>query len=186
MKKRNYLKRTLLSSILLVFISVISWCQMPPKGDRESHGHKLLNLSDDQKEQMKTFKLEFIKQITPLENELEVKNAQLHAKSIGDNIDIKSVNKLIDEIGDIKTQIAKDKFAHRLKMRSILNDEQKIIFDAKPDRHNMAGKGEMEMHNKGKMMHNRGECDGKCHQQKGKFKENKEPSSDQKEIEELG
>ncbi len=137
----------------MVSIAGTSWSQMPERknieGDKQ--GRNGMNLTEEQREQMKTFKIEFIKDISPLKNEIEVKNAQLHAASVGDNIDVKKVNKLIEEIGDLKTQIAKKHFAHKQEIRSILNDEQKVLFDSKPEGHGLMEKNR-RMHKRGDMM----------------------------------
>lgn len=114
-----------------------------PKGEcGPKHG---LNLSDTQKEEMKALRLSFTKEMTPYKNDLGVKMAELKAASTGDNVNEKTVNNLLDEIGDIKTLMAKKKFANKQKVRALLTDDQKIMFDAH------AGKGHKRGH-QGKAM----------------------------------
>ncbi len=112
--------------------------QQGQKG-RAGHGEfgpeKGLNLSDTQKEEVKTLKISFIKEITPIKNELGIKMAELKAASAGDNVDARAVNMLIDKISEIKATMAKKHFANKQKVRTLLNDEQKVVFDAH------AGKG---------------------------------------------
>ncbi len=183
MKKCNYLKKVVVLSVLIVSTGIYSWGQMPENRNRGDFEHNALNLTESQKEQVKSFKLEFIKYNTPLKNSLQIKEAELHAKSVGDNVDIKSVNKLIEEIGDIKTQLEKNKFAQKQKIRNILNDEQKVIFDAKPGKHGFMGRRGHKMHKDNRTMNDKCKCGERTDHKKGRGK--MKPDSDQNELEVL-
>jgi Spy/CpxP family protein refolding chaperone len=110
--------------------------------------HECLNLTDEQETKIEALRLAFIKEVTPIHNDIEVKQAMLKAASTGDDADIKKANQLIDEISQLKASMAKKKLAHRQEVRKLLSDEQKVIFDSK------AGKGKMHKHHqKGQKSH---------------------------------
>ncbi|MCW3788647.1 Spy/CpxP family protein refolding chaperone [Plebeiibacterium sediminum] len=174
MRKANYLKKMVLFTVIMVSLSATAWCQMPERnrmaeieGDRHHQG---LNLTEDQKDQMKTFRVEFLKELTPLKNEVKIKNAQLQAASVGNDINEKQVYKLIEEIGGLKTQIAKKHFDHKQKVRNILTEEQKVLFDAKPQGKGLKGRQQgmdagREMMNQSLHKGNRGKHFKSCMQE---------------------
>ena len=47
-----------------------------------------------------------------------------------DPIDRKAVDALVSEIGTLRTKMMIEKVNHRLNVRSVLNEEQKIKFDS--------------------------------------------------------
>ncbi len=106
------------------------------------------SLSAEQQEQVKAIRLETQKETTPLKAELKVLRAELDKASIGDKVNASEVNNLIDKISKLQGELMKIRYAKKQKVRSILTDEQKIMFDAK-------GFGE---HKKGKGMHGQGQC----------------------------
>ncbi len=103
-------------------------------------------LSAEQQEQLKAIRLETQKQTTPLKAELKVLRAELDKASIGNKVNSSEVNNLIDKISKLQGDLMKIRYAKKQKVRSILTDEQKVMFDAN-------GFGE---HKKGKGMH--GQC----------------------------
>ena len=52
----------------------------------------------------------------------------MQLEKIEDNIDINSVNKLIDDMSDLVAELKKSEFKKTLELSSILDDEQKIRF----------------------------------------------------------
>ena len=93
-----------------------------------------LDLSEDQKEQIKGIMLEGKQESLPLENQLREKRARLRTLSSGDTYDVAALNKVADEMGDLQASIHKIHIAKKGEIRSLLNDEQKIKFDTMPDR----------------------------------------------------
>lgn len=123
---------------------------------REYGYENKMDFTDAQKAQMKMLKLSFMKEITPIKNEMEIKVATFNAASIGDNVNVKKVNNLIEEIGALKIEMSKKQFAHKQSVRNLLSDEQKIMFDAHSGMRHMEGK-EKGMKREGEKggMHNR-------------------------------
>ncbi len=127
------------------------------KGPRYGEGHQgygqgplnLPGLTDDQKEQIETLRAENLKTMLPLRNTLQEKKARLMTLQSAEKADMKAINGLIDEISAIKTQMAKQRAAHHQQVRSVLTDEQRVVFDSRP-------RGMGRGHGHGKGHHGRG------------------------------
>lgn len=91
---------------------------------------KALNLTDEQKAAFKKEMLAMHKEILPLRN--EIGEAEAHQKTLlsADKPDLSAIDKNIDKIGALRVEIAKIAMKHRLEMRSLLTDEQRMKFDA--------------------------------------------------------
>jgi Spy/CpxP family protein refolding chaperone len=91
---------------------------------------KALNLTDEQKEAFKKIRLAMHKEILPLRN--EIGEAVAHQKTLlsAEKPDLSAIDKNIDKIGTLKIELAKIAVKHRLDMRALLTDEQRMKFDA--------------------------------------------------------
>lgn len=92
-----------------------------------------LNLSDEQKEDVKQIMLNTRKEVLPLQNELREKHARLRTLSSGDTYDVSAMNKVVDEMSELRASIQKKHIVSKGEIRELLNDEQKIMFDSMPD-----------------------------------------------------
>lgn len=106
--------------------------EMNERGPRGPH---IPNLSEEQKEQMKSFKIALEKEALPIKNQVGEKEARLRTLTTSDSYNENAVNKVIDEIGELKTELMKLKVANKAKVKEILTDEQLVFFN------NHAGKG---------------------------------------------
>jgi len=88
-----------------------------------------LNLTDAQKEGFKQSRLALEKQLQPIRNELGEAEARQRTLTTTEKPDMDAVNKNIDKIGALKTQMAKLQVKHHLEMRAQLTDEQRLKFD---------------------------------------------------------
>lgn len=79
---------------------------------------------------MKQIDMDFRKFSLPLKNEIKIKEAQLNALRSSDNPDMTAINKLVEEIGAINTKIAKENELNHQKIRKLLDDSQRVIFDS--------------------------------------------------------
>lgn len=70
-----------------------------------------------------------MKATSGVKSQLKIKKAELDAAVTAENPDRKSVDRLIKEIGDMQNQLLKEKIYHRIEVRSILDDKQKLRFD---------------------------------------------------------
>ena len=100
-----------------------------PKCTKEMHKCSIPNLTDDQKAQIETLKVPFMKDMGQLKNKLAEKKAHLKTVSQTDNPDMNEINKTIDEMTGLMNQMMKKKAAHEQDVRNILTDEQKVAFD---------------------------------------------------------
>ncbi len=97
-------------------------------GDKH-HGPKIPDLTEAQEKQMKTLRLEFMKNIMPVKNIIGEKKAKLHSLKSAEKADITAINKQIDEIGILKTQIEKEQAKLEQDIRKLLTEEQRLFFD---------------------------------------------------------
>ena len=104
---------------------------------KKEHMMNLPGLTDEQRDKMKEIRLSAMKAMLPVKNQLGEKKAKLHTLETAEKADINAINNLIDEIASLKTTMAKTHAANKQKMRSILNEEQRLIFDSK--RHGQKG-----------------------------------------------
>ncbi len=136
MKKNSLQKVTSVIALIGVLIIGSAWGYGDGQGSRAKTGNgefqsmRGLDLTDTQKEQIKAMRVDFMKELTPMRNNMGIKMAELKAASAGDNVDTKAVNKLMDDIGAMRTAMAKKQFANKQKVRNLLSDEQKVMFDA--------------------------------------------------------
>lgn len=115
-------------------------CQNNGQGRQQSQYNKgericsYLDLSDDQKEKVDALRLNHQKEMLPLRNELNEKKAQLKTLETVEKADMSAINKLIDDMGMLKTKIAKLHASHRQDVRSVLTEEQRLMFDTRQGR----------------------------------------------------
>lgn len=144
--KNTILKVSLILSLFLV--SLTSYAQErpphPPKeygkhqgGMHGKGGHspmdkltKLLpDLTEDQKSKIKDIFLTTMKEGLPIHNQIAEKEARLQTLSTAEKVDEKAINKTIDEISDLKATMMKKRMSSVQKVRALLTDDQRIIFD---------------------------------------------------------
>ncbi|MDD5572129.1 MAG: periplasmic heavy metal sensor [Bacteroidales bacterium] len=89
----------------------------------------MLQLTPEQKTKMKDLKVAKMKETLPIKNQLGEKKAHLRTLSTSAKPDMIEINKTIDEIGALHTQLMKKNAAHQQEVRKILTDDQRIIFD---------------------------------------------------------
>ena len=152
MPKTIYRSTLLVATVLFIAGSSIAYAQcpkndgkdrMPVQGEKmEGHHMMIPDLTDAQKEQMRSLHTSHMKEIQPLQNEIGEKQARLHTLQTADKVNMAEINALIEDIGNTRIQIMKKKAAHHQKIRSMLTDEQRVMFDAHKPQH----KGLREQH----------------------------------------
>jgi len=101
-----------------------------PHSERGMH-HRIPNLTPDQETKLNDLRTKHLKEITPLRNELLEKRARLNTLQSSEKPDMAAINKLIDEMGTLKTNLMKKQAAHRNEVSQILTDEQRVHFNAR-------------------------------------------------------
>lgn len=102
-------------------------------------GQCILNLTPEQDSKMAVLRTNHLKEVTPLRNELNEKRARLRSLQSVDKPDLKEINKTIDEMAAIRTNIQKKGAAHRVEVSSQLTDEQRVQFNARKSGRMMRG-----------------------------------------------
>lgn len=125
--------------LILVGAGFAQQPKMEPKGAEEQgmhcckmseHKGMIPGLSEDQQEQIKALRVKHMEAMKPLRNELGEKKARLRTLTTADKVNMTEVNKVIDDIGKMQTQMMKLKVQHRQEIRKLLNNEQRLMFDA--------------------------------------------------------
>lgn len=101
--------------------------QLEPKGQ---HGFTMMDLTEEQKTEIKKIHLAGMKDVQPLKDELKINKAKINALIKQDNPDMKEIVSLVEANGKLLTQIQVKRIEDRIQVRSLLTDEQKVIFDA--------------------------------------------------------
>jgi Spy/CpxP family protein refolding chaperone len=100
----------------------------------------MLNLTDEQFEQIKVLRLENQKKRLPVRNEIGEKKARLKTLTIADKVEMKAINRIIDDIAKLMAKQMKSKTAHHQAIRLLLTDEQRIKFDVMKHHRGQKGK----------------------------------------------
>lgn len=129
----------------------------PSQGLNKEHKCMIPGLTDDQQKKIDVLKIAHQKQMLDLKNQIREKEARLITITTGEKINKDEAYKVIDEISALKAAREKAKLDHRLAIRSLLNDEQKLWFDMHQEGKGMKHGG-MGMH-KG-MGQGQGNCQG--------------------------
>lgn len=103
--------------------------QGPERRGLERRGPEIPNLTEAQESQLKEFHLQEMKKAQPIENLVAEKEARLNTLTTAEKYAEKAVNKVIEEIGDLKTDLAKLKVAGQHQIKSILTEEQLVFFN---------------------------------------------------------
>jgi Spy/CpxP family protein refolding chaperone len=105
----------------------------------------MLDLTEDQSAKIEKIRLDALKKTTELQNQIREKRAKLISLQTADNADMKAIDKLIDEIAALRTQIQKVNAKKHQDIRNLLTADQKVIFDknfsSRGCGHGRAGKG---------------------------------------------
>jgi Spy/CpxP family protein refolding chaperone len=152
--KRNFILLSVAAFVLV--LTGFALAQIEGKGPQDSPRHRMLRehepgmfarleLTDAQKEQIEKLGTEHAKKVLPLRNELGELRAELRTLSTVDKVNMTDINKKIDEMGKVQTELMKERAAHRQQIRSLLTDEQRVKFDSHFGR-GAIGRGGMRMH----------------------------------------
>ena len=134
--KRNIL--ITLSLVMLMLANSVAYGQRG-RGIREERPQPqqrqvclaLENLTPQQEEQirqLRTAQLEKRLQFRNQMDELRVRKRSLQTQA---NPDMNAIDRVIDQMADLRTTMMKDAAAHHQQIRSLLTDEQRIIFDSR-------------------------------------------------------
>lgn len=110
--------------------------------DRQMAGNcALLDLSEEQTTQIADLRIALTAKNLTLRNDLGVMRAKMQSLRTGDNQNLKDISNLIDDMSKVQAQIRKNAAEHRLAVRALLTDDQKVMFDARQGNQGNRSKG---------------------------------------------
>ncbi len=101
----------------------------------------LLNLSDEQQKQVDDMRIDHLKEVQPLSDQLMETWAHQRTLMNANNPDKKAINDNIDKATKLQNEIAKLGADFQLKFKSILSDEQKVLAQSRMNRFGRSGYG---------------------------------------------
>ena len=84
---------------------------------------------DDRRNEIEKVRASEAEQLSALKNQLHEKKVRLRTLETEDKADMKEIYKAIDEIAKISASIMKIKAENVQKIRALLTDEQRLLFD---------------------------------------------------------
>lgn len=135
--KNKYLKSgKLILSITLLLMSTAIFAQRGFRYRADSalargmgwNYHDRLNLTDEQEEKITALRDAHLQEMADLRNDLAIKRSELQTLRLAENIDLNQINKKLDEIGQLTTEMSKKNAAHEQDVLNVLTDEQKNLF----------------------------------------------------------
>jgi len=108
--------------------------QIPHQSMRAQSPLKFLDLSEEQKDQIKEIHLAHMKDVQANRDEVKINRVKINAQLHNDDPDMKESVKLVEANGKLLTQIQVKSIQEKINVRLLLTDEQKIIFDAQGEK----------------------------------------------------
>jgi len=99
------------------------------QGNERMAGYAGLDLTEEQQEAMKTLRADNYKAMKPLKNKMVELKARERTLLSEESVDLKAVNKIIDEQTDLSNKMKKIQVAHKVEVKEILTDEQIMKLD---------------------------------------------------------
>lgn len=94
----------------------------------------LPDLTEDQETKISALKLSHLKEMNASKNQINELRAKKRTLITADSPDTKAINALIDNITEEQNKVMKANTKHRLDVRNLLTDDQKVYFDSMPMR----------------------------------------------------
>ncbi len=118
----------------LLFLSVAAFAQPAQRPQRPGFAKgmrmaKMLNLTQDQITKLSDMRLAMEKEMLPLRNQIVTLRGDLKLELVADNFNQGKVNKLVNQISDVRKQISLNMINHMRDVRSVLTPEQQKKFD---------------------------------------------------------
>ena len=125
--------------MLVIFMSAYVLAQKPGVNRSQKSGI-VPDLTEEQKEKMSELRSAHIQSMTQLKAETMVLRAELDQLSVEKNPSLDKINAKIDELAARRADMEKARATHRMEIRSLLTEEQRIIFDARTSNKRFKGK----------------------------------------------
>ncbi|MGL1884927.1 MAG: periplasmic heavy metal sensor [Reichenbachiella sp.] len=155
--KTTFLKTALAIAVLVAGFTASAQPQNGPNQNKGPKKDKMemiiakLQLTPEQADQMKANHMDMKKAAQPIQNQIGEKEARLRTLSTIAQPNAKDVEKVANEIADLRGKLFVMKTMTRLETRALLNEDQKIIFDTMKLR-----EGQKDGHRGGQKSNNKG------------------------------
>ena len=122
-------------TILALLVTGVALAQGPrpnrgrEEGPRKERLAEMLELSDAQKNQFEELRLAHRKSTKANKDAIKIKMVELESLTTHEVPNVKKINSLVDELNTLKAQEFKSEVNHRLELRALLDDKQKMKFD---------------------------------------------------------
>lgn len=134
-------------TLLALIVAATAWAQGPGDGrgnenrpgDRKERMIAALDLTQEQVDQFEQLRLDHWKATKKNKDALKLKMVELETIVTDETPDTKKINSLVNDINDLRAKEFAAKIDHRLEMRALLDENQKIEFD-QWHRRKMAGR----------------------------------------------
>jgi len=145
--------KLILTTALTVFAFSTIFAQNGPKAGRGQGKARMakmnfLNLSEEQQTKIDKLRLEFKKEIVPLQAKIHSLKPEYRLMIVDENVTTKQIKNKLNSISEVKQEMALKRALHQRQVRSLLTDEQKVKFD----QHIISGHSEKAVH---RSMHKR-------------------------------
>lgn len=130
---KNLVKTGALIFVLLISLSITA--QVRP-GFGQANGqvfyrcNNIPNLTAEQQTKITALRTAHLKKMQNYRLQMAQKRVELQTLRVADKPDMNAINKTIDEISVIRTQMMKDREKHRQDVRNLLDQDQKVYFDS--------------------------------------------------------
>ena len=162
MMKTNLIKTAGLFLMATIFVTTLN-AQSSRQGGRGSgaygqgnermSAHLSLDLTTEQEEAIKTLRTENYKAMKPLKNEMLELKARERTLMSEEAVDMKSVNKVIDEQTDLMNKMRKIQATHKVGVKEILTDEQEMKLEQRTRYGRNKGQGSKRGYHQGRRYH---------------------------------
>jgi Spy/CpxP family protein refolding chaperone len=120
----NLKRLTLLSVVILAFLVLSTGLAFSQMAGKEKPSKPGLGLTPEQKEKIRSMVFEGRKEQIRLQSDLKIAKLQLRELMTQDRLDKFKIDKMIDDIGEIRTRMQKARVERMMALRDILTKEQ--------------------------------------------------------------
>ncbi len=135
MKIKRVQSTLLLAAVFMMVFGAEAIAQrgrgMPRRGGDQQVCGNIPNLTEEQRTQIQSLRTAHLQEMQSYRDNVDVNRAQ-YRQLMNSGADMSAINANIDERTTIRGQMARKQAAHRMAIREILTEEQRVWFDSAP------------------------------------------------------
>jgi len=123
-------------SILGIMLLSLALLAQPGRGNRGGQWadrgpwlDRALDLTEEQQAKMEDLRLQHQKEMIPLQSQIESLRSELHLAMTADKFDKGKVEKIVNDMQKVRTQLQMSRVLHQQAVRELLTPEQRKKFD---------------------------------------------------------